>query len=132
MADSFRVLVVDDDRRDLKKHQEILEHLGCEVLTADSPEGGLISLMANESKSIDIAFIDLMMQGDATAGVRLARALKTLDPGIMTVLVATHLGVDGLFDAKIQKPLRSSEVEQLVADFAAAVASRKKSAEHPR
>ena len=108
-----RILVVDDDARNLRLAATVLEQAGHEVLTA---EGGAESVEAAFAHAPDLILMDIQMPGmDGGSALRRLRA----DPrtAALQVVALTALTMKGDrerllaegFDGYLQKPIRYQE-----------------------
>ena len=80
------VLVIEDDDASRELLTLRLEALGCEVVSVDNPADGLA---AAQSSLPGLVNIDLKLNVDSSAGIRLVRAIKD-DPSLRSVPVAVH------------------------------------------
>lgn len=79
----FRVLVLDDDRRQLDEVRLVLEREGCRVFVADNVQTAeqIISRdSAGDDDGIDFAIVDLFLAGDAGAHLSNDFIAKSLCP----------------------------------------------------
>ncbi len=108
-----RILVVDDDARNLRLAATVLEQAGHEVLTA---EGGAESVEAAFAHAPDLILMDIQMPGmDGGSALRRLRA----DPrtAALQVVALTALAMKGDaerllaegFDGYLEKPIRYKE-----------------------
>ena len=116
------VLVVDDEREIRQLLTDILVDAGHDVTCV--PDGaGARSLLANESRHFDLAFVDFLMPGED--GLTLIRRLREIRPELAAVLLTGDTGITGAAppDAGgpigiITKPFGLSVVEAFIADLA--------------
>jgi two-component system, cell cycle response regulator CpdR len=77
-------LVVDDDPAVLELIGEMLEELGCEVVSVQNGTEALVAL--EENQRIEILITDVNMSG--IAGYDLAQAAKQLRPALKPILLS--------------------------------------------
>jgi len=121
-----KILVVDDDARNLRLAATVLEQAGHEVLSA---EGGAEGIEAALAHAPDLVLMDVQMPGvDGVAALRRLRA----DPRTAPLKVAAFTGLamkgdrerlikEG-FDGYLEKPIRYKE---FLASVAALLEGRK-------
>jgi two-component system alkaline phosphatase synthesis response regulator PhoP len=123
---SKKILVVDDDRDDLKMISMILEPEGYEVVTA---ENGLEALKKVESESPDLILLDVMMPG--LDGFAACAKLKSsprsrgipvvLLTGVAKQITRTRYPIDGVLRAEandyLEKPLEPEALLKAVACY---------------
>jgi len=120
-----RILVVDDDARNLRLAVTALEHAGHEVLSA---EGGAEAIEAALAHAPDLVLMDVQMPGmDGVSALRRLRAetrTAALKVVALTALAmkgdAERLLAEG-FDGYLEKPIRYKE---FLASIAALLAGR--------
>ena len=123
-----KILVVDDDARNLKLAATVLEQAGHEVLTAAGGEEGVEVALA---QAPDLVLMDVQMPGmDGISALRCLRAEPST--AALKVVVLTGLAMKGDaerllaegFDGYLEKPIRYKafldEVERLLGNTAAA------------
>jgi two-component system cell cycle response regulator DivK len=119
-----RILVVDDDPRNLRLAVIVLEQAGHEVLSA---EGGAQAIEAALAHLPDLVLLDVQMPGmdgiDVLARLRSAPRTASLKVVALTALAmkgdAERLLAEG-FDAYLEKPIRYKEFRASVAALLAA------------
>jgi CheY-like chemotaxis protein len=120
-----RILVVDDDARNLRLAVTVLEQAGHEVLSAEDGAKGIEAALAHAP---DLVLMDVQMPGmDGVSALRRLRA----DPctAVLKVVVLTALTMKGDrerllaegFDGYLEKPIRYKE---FLASVAALLAGR--------
>ena len=102
-------LVVDDDPAVLELLAEMLEELGCEVITQQDAAEALSVL--REDRRIKLLLTDINMPG--IAGYDLAEQAKRLRPGVKPVLVSGRETV-GYGYPLLRKPLLQSDLAQVI------------------
>jgi two-component system response regulator AtoC len=90
----LNLLVVDDERSVRDACREAASALGCHASVAESAEQ---ALRWSETQSIDVAFVDLQMNG--AGGLDLLRQLKARRPEIEVILMAAHGTVESAVEA---------------------------------
>lgn len=78
-----KTLVVDDEEVTRKKHKNVLESIGCEVLLASTAEEALD--MLKQDNDIEAVFTDYLMPGKS--GYELAKEGLTINKGIVFAVV---------------------------------------------
>src|SRR5215813_4605940 len=71
MAEKAKILLVDDEARNLDALESILESSGCALVRAQTADQALLSILQNEFAAI---VLDIQMPG--THGLELARLIK--------------------------------------------------------
>jgi two-component system alkaline phosphatase synthesis response regulator PhoP len=121
-----KVLVVDDDRDDLKMISMILEPEGYEVVTA---ENGVEAIRKVESEDPDLVLLDVMMP--ELDGFAACDKLKSspesqgvpvvLLTGVAKQITKTKYPIDGVLRAQaeeyLEKPVDPEELLRVVASF---------------
>jgi putative two-component system response regulator len=116
-VEELRVLVVDDDPATLRATRRLLEHLGCEVTSADAPRVAVDILKSEEP--IDLLVTDIVMPEmsgftlvDLTAGVR---------PGLPVLYMSGYPqdevywgGTPGARSAFLAKPMEIDDLRHAV------------------
>ena len=100
-----RVLLVDDNQTNLEILQTLLRGWGMRPHAVDDPRAALALL--REGQVFDLAVLDFNMPD--LDGAALARELRTLQPGLLMVLLSSSEGADAvqaLFAARLHKPIR--------------------------
>ncbi len=112
----LKVVIIDDEDILLRLYTAVLAKAGCSVLKTFTDGKQAVSYFANNSVTWpDIALIDYRMP--TLNGVETAKALKSLNPKIQTVLVsAFELAPDAIsyFDRAIQKPFSISQLLEII------------------
>lgn len=121
-----KVLVVDDDRDDLKMISMILEPEGYEVITA---ENGAEALEKVESEAPDLILLDVMMpELDGFAACAKLKASPqskgipvVLLTGVAKQITKTRYPIDGVLRAEaeeyLEKPVDPEELLKVVAGY---------------
>jgi len=94
VADSGRVLLVDDDPAQLRLLRSVLEADDWQVLQADSGEAAMVRL--EETPDVDVVITDLMMPG--MDGRALLLGVQERWPEIPVVILTAHGSVDSAVD----------------------------------
>ena len=102
-------LVVDDDPAVLELLAEMLEELGCEVITQQDAAEALTVL--GEDQRIEILLTDINMPG--IAGYELAEQAKRLRPRVKPILVSGR-ETDGYGYPLLRKPLLQSDLARVI------------------
>lgn len=116
-----RILVVEDNPKNLKLVRDVLTHSGYEVIEATSGEDGV--RLAGEA-SPDLILMDLQLPGiDGTEALRQIRASET-NPGVPVVAVTAFAMNDDRdrafesgFNGYVEKPINVRGLTQQVRDF---------------
>jgi two-component system, cell cycle response regulator CpdR len=103
------VLVVDDDPAVLELLAEMLQELGCEVITQQDAAEALTVL--REDQRIKILLTDINMPG--IAGYELAEQAQRLRPGVQPILVSGR-ETGGYGYPLLRKPLLQSDLARVV------------------
>ena len=115
------VLLVDDDPMVLHTCTDVLETLGCTVVTAQSVAEGRLKFQDAGTETIALAVIDIALSDGS--GLDLAKSLLSVDPQLRLVLmtglgdVAVPVEIEGQVLAVLTKPFR---LEELAATLSAA------------
>ena len=118
-----RILVVDDDARNLRLAVTVLEQVGHEVLGAQSGAGGVAAAHAHAP---DLVLMDVQMPGmDGVSALRRLRAGPRT--AVLKVVALTALAMKGDaerllaegFDGYLEKPIRYKEFLASVATLLA-------------
>jgi two-component system alkaline phosphatase synthesis response regulator PhoP len=124
--DAKKILVVDDDRDDLKMISMILEPEGYEVVTA---ENGVEALQKVESEDPDLILLDVMMpELDGFAACdRLKSSPESrgipviLLTGVAKQITKSRFPIDGVLRAQaeeyLEKPVEPEELLRIVGTF---------------
>jgi len=116
-----RILVVEDNPKNMKLVRDVLEYSGYEVIQATSGEDGV--RLAEESR-LDLVLMDLQLPGiDGTEALRQIRSGgRNADVPVMAV-TAFAMADDRAsalasgFDAYVEKPISARELPQRVRDL---------------
>jgi PAS domain S-box-containing protein len=114
MPPGTRVLVVEDNDQVREFAGALLEHLNCEVLSADSAEAAL-DLLGREK--VDLLFSDIVMPGKS--GIELAKIVRDRYPGLPVLLASGYseeilAGAAADFEI-MRKPYTSSSLGEAIA-----------------
>jgi len=115
-----RILVVEDNPKNLKLVRDVLMHSGFEVIEATSGEDGV--RLAGEA-SPDLILMDLQLPG--IDGVEALRQIRASDrPGVPVVAVTAFAMNDDRrrafesgFDGYVEKPISVANFPQQIRDF---------------
>ena len=102
-------LVVDDDPAVLELLAEMLQELGCEVITQQDASEALTVL--REDRRIEILLTDINMPG--IAGFELAEEAKRLRPGVKPILVSGR-ETDGYGYPLLRKPFLQNDLVRVM------------------
>jgi CheY-like chemotaxis protein len=125
------LLVIDDDPLLLRSLQDILEHDGHEVTTADGGEAGIATFAASvaNGKSFSLVMTDLgMPHVDGRAVAERVKALSPHTPVLLLTgwgqrLVATQ-NVPPFVDRVLSKPPKLHDLRAMLMELAAGAAQR--------
>ncbi len=114
-----RVLVVEDNPKNLKLVRDVLTYSGFEVIEATSGEDGV--RMADEM-SPDLILMDLQLPGiDGAEALRQIRMSGTQVPVVAVTAFAMNndrkRAFDAGFDGYVEKPISVRALPQQVSDF---------------
>ena len=118
---AHRVLVVEDNSKNLKLVRDVLDHVGYEVVAAGTGEEGV--RLAGETEP-DLILMDLQLPG--IDGTEALRRIRATDRGArLPVLAVTAFAMDADrdkamdsgFDGYLQKPLNVRELVRQVGDL---------------
>ncbi len=114
-----RVLVVEDNPKNLKLVRDVLTYSGFEVIEATSGEDGV--RLADEM-SPDLILIDLQLPGiDGAEALRQIRMSGTQVPVVAVTAFAMNIdrkrAFDAGFDGYVEKPISVRALPQQVSDF---------------
>lgn len=87
-----RILMVDDDRIQLRTGQRILSHLGYQVTTLESGREALALLQrraGEEARAFDLLILDVLLNEDRD-GLEILERARELFPGQRAILVSGH------------------------------------------
>ena len=104
-------LVVDDDPAVLELLAEMLQELGCEVITQQDASEAL-SVLRNDRR-IEILLTDINMPG--IAGYELAEQAKRLRPGVKPILVSGR-ETDGYGYPLLRKPFLQNDLVRVMSE----------------
>ena len=116
-----RILVVEDNPKNLKLVRDVLLHWGYEVLVATSGEGGVS--LANEEHP-DLVLMDLQLPG--IDGTEALHRIRSAPQGAEVPVVAVtafamnddrERALSSGFDGYIEKPIRVRELQDQVQHF---------------
>ena len=118
---AHRILVVEDNPKNLKLVRDVLTHSGYEVIEATSGEDGV--RIAGES-SPDLILMDLQLPGiDGAEALRQIRA-SDRNPGVPIVAVTAFAmhedrerAFDSGFNGYVEKPISIRGFTQQISDF---------------
>ena len=102
-------LVVDDDPAVLELLAEMLEELGCEVITQQDAAEALTVL--RKDRRIEILLTDINMPG--IVGYELAEQAKRLRPGVKRILVSGR-ETDGYGYPLLRKPFLQNDLVRVM------------------
>ena len=114
-----RILVVEDNPRNLKLVRDVLVYAGYEVVEATSGEDGV---RLAEEHLPDLVLMDLQLPGiDGTEALRRIRAGDTKVPVVALTAFAMNddreQAFDAGFDGFLEKPISVRALPQQVGDF---------------
>jgi two-component system, cell cycle response regulator DivK len=116
-----RVLVVEDNPKNLKLVRDVLDHSGFEVVAAETGEEG-VRLAAETAP--DLILMDLQLPG--IDGTEALRRIRATDRGATVPVLAVtafamdadrHRALDSGFDGYLQKPLSMRDLVRQVGDI---------------
>ena len=115
-----RILVVEDNPKNLKLVRDVLQFSGYEVIEATSGEDG-VRLAAEQHP--DLILMDLQLPG--IDGMEALRRIRVSESGSVPVVAVTASAMNGDgerayaagFDGYVQKPLSVRALQQQVHDF---------------
>ena len=115
-----RILVVEDNPKNLKLVRDVLTHSGYEVIEATSGEDGV--RLAHD-RSPDLILMDLQLPG--IDGSEALRQIREGDDGQVPVVAVTAFAMnddrrralESGFDGYVEKPISVRGLPQLVDDF---------------
>jgi CheY-like chemotaxis protein len=122
-----RILIVDDDFRNIFALTALLERLKLEVISAESGEQGISIL--KQTPGVNLVLVDIMMPG--MDGYATMRAMRKLPAGSSLPLIAFTAKVarderqrciDAGASAYIRKPVDTSELLALLGEWLPAMA----------
>jgi len=114
-----RILVVEDNPKNLKLVRDVLSYAGYEVIEATSGEDGV--RLAAESRP-DLILMDLQLPGiDGAEALRQIRAIERRIPVVAVTAFAMNddraRAFDAGFDGYVEKPISVRALPQQVRDF---------------
>ena len=114
-----RVLVVEDNSKNLKLVRDVLTYSGFEVIEATCGEDGV--RLAQETAP-DLILMDLQLPGiDGTEALRRIRKTGNQVPVVAVTAFAMNndrvLAFDAGFDGYVEKPISVTALSQQVSDF---------------
>lgn len=115
-AQALRVLLVEDDDAVRSITRVMLERIGYDVLSAESPEVAVDHLTGPQK--IDLVLTDLVLPGGS--GVQLATEVQRLRPGLRVLFISgwlDHPAVVGLRNRFLPKPYGMLELQSAVRDL---------------
>jgi CheY-like chemotaxis protein len=111
------VLVVDDDEQVLCTIANLLESLGCKVIT--TPDSMTAHAILTRDRSIDLLLTDIMLNGNM-GGLELARSAEDTNPDI-AIVYSTRYSPMFLLDSEapcdrrlVRKPCRRGQLEAVL------------------
>ena len=115
-----RILVVEDNPKNLKLVRDVLTHCGYEVIEATSGEDGV--RLAHE-RSPDLILMDLQLPG--IDGAEALRRIRETEESQVPVVAVTAFAMnddrerafDSGFDGYVEKPISVRALPQQVRDF---------------
>jgi CheY-like chemotaxis protein len=115
------ILIVEDEAQVRVLSESFLQEQGHQTLSAASPDEALAVLEGD----IDCLFTDIELRGDLQAGLALAQAAVTKQPGLHVLYTSCHTITDGLKalfvenSAFLPKPYTIDQLQAILAvDFA--------------
>jgi two-component system, cell cycle response regulator DivK len=116
-----RILVIEDNPKNMKLVRDVLEYSGFEVLQATSGEDGV--RLAGDT-AVDLVLMDLQLPGiDGTEALRLIRS-GSRNRGVPVVAVTASAMTDDRarafaagFDGYVEKPISARALPQQVREF---------------
>lgn len=115
-----RILVVEDNPKNLKLMRDVLTHFGYEVIEATSGEDGV--RLAHE-RSPDLILMDMQLPG--IDGAEALRQIRVSENGKVPVVAVTAFAMnddrtrafESGFDGYLEKPISVRALPQQVRDF---------------
>jgi DNA-binding NtrC family response regulator len=113
------ILIVEDQQQVRVFAESYLRQQGHRTISAGTPEEALALIEA--VNGVDVLFSEIELEGDALAGVRLAKRAAHRRPGIKVVYAAEHQVTDGLRPllvapaAVLAKPYAVSDLKNALA-----------------
>ena len=119
------ILVVDDETAIRSVYAELLEELGCRVLS--EPDGPSALAFAKQGAGIDLVITDYMMPD--MNGLKFIKSLRAMRPSVPVIMITGFTSVENYLQSKslgvfeyVEKPIRLEEFRRVVT---AALESRK-------
>ncbi len=114
-----RILVIEDNPKNLKLVRDVLTYAGYEVIEATSGEDG-VRLAAERGP--DLILMDLQLPGiDGAEALRQIRAIERQVPVVAVTAFAMHEDRDRAFESGftgyVEKPISVRALPQQVSDF---------------
>ena len=114
-----RILVVEDNPKNLKLVRDVLTYAGFEVVEATSGEDGVRMALETEP---DLILMDLQLPGiDGAEALRQIRMSEKQVPVVAVTAFAMNndrtLAFDAGFDGYVEKPISVRALPQQVSDF---------------
>jgi len=114
-----RILVVEDNPKNLKLVRDVLTYAGYEVIEATSGED---SVRLAAERGPDLILMDLQLPGiDGAEALRQIRATETAVPVVAVTAFAMNndrtRAFDAGFDGYVEKPISVRALPQQVSDF---------------
>ena len=114
-----RILVVEDNPKNLKLVRDVLTYAGFEVVEATSGEDGVRMALETEP---DLILMDLQLPGiDGAEALRQIRMSEKQVPVVAVTAFAMNndrtLAFDAGFDGYVEKPISVRALTQQVSDF---------------
>lgn len=108
------VLLVDDEALVRQSTSDMLSDLGFVVIEAASAQEGL--QLVREGLDPELLVTDHLMAG--MTGVELARAVRTLRPGMPVLVISGYAELDGIATElpRLTKPFRQTELARMIAE----------------
>ena len=85
-----KILIVDDQPRNLDVLEVMLEDLDCTLVRATSADEALLCLVRNEFAAL---VLDIRMPG--MSGIELLRWIRDFDPSIPVIIMTAHGTIEG-------------------------------------
>lgn len=112
------ILLVDDDRQFLALSQELLEHLGFQVVTAATGDQAL-ALFQQRHQEIDLVIMDLNLP--FLDGYQVLNRFKNLAPSVKIIVISGFFGQEEEARLKaagaagmIAKPFRAQQLQEAI------------------
>jgi DNA-binding NtrC family response regulator len=125
---TFKLLVIDQDPRNLTSITEALAEEGLEVLAADSPEAGLQIFLQSCPRTVL-----LELAAPEAPRLELLERLLSVDPAVNVILISDHYSTDAAVEAiqkgacdYLTKPIDFGRLRHRIASFLAEAEVRHK------